>query len=106
MALKVVLLEKRAPAFDLTAFHCALVEAARNSVPSQGCRRYVQSQTLPQGYRRGELPFDAVEEMWFDDRADALAWLHLAGRDRRSRSLGKRSISRSRRFLRSALDRP
>jgi uncharacterized protein (TIGR02118 family) len=81
VALKVVLLEKRAPTLDLTAFHGALLEAARNSVPSQGCRRYVQSQTLPQGYRRGELPFDAVEEMWFDDRSDALAWLHLAGRD-------------------------
>lgn len=81
MALKVVLLEKRAPSLDLAVFHPALLEAARNSVPPQGCSRYVQSHTLAQGYRRGELPFDAVEETWFDDRADALAWLQLAGRD-------------------------
>lgn len=31
-----------------------------------GLRRYVQSHTLPQGYRKGELPYDGISEMWFD----------------------------------------
>jgi uncharacterized protein (TIGR02118 family) len=31
-----------------------------------GLRRYVQSHALPQGYRKGDLLFDAVGEMWFD----------------------------------------
>lgn len=29
-------------------------------------RRYVQSHALPQGYRKGDLLFDGIEEMWFD----------------------------------------
>ena len=30
-------------------------------------RRYVQSHPLPQGYRKGDLPFDGLVELWFDD---------------------------------------
>lgn len=30
--------------------------------------RYVQSHVLLQGYGKGELPFDGVEELWFDTR--------------------------------------
>jgi uncharacterized protein (TIGR02118 family) len=30
-------------------------------------RRYVQSHPLPQGYRKGELPFDGLVELWFDE---------------------------------------
>ena len=36
-----------------------------------GLRRYVQSHALPQGYAKGELLFDGIAEMWFDDEA---AW--------------------------------
>jgi len=32
-----------------------------------GIRRYVQSHALPQGYRRGELLFDGISELWFED---------------------------------------
>jgi uncharacterized protein (TIGR02118 family) len=32
-------------------------------------RRYVQSHPLVQGYRKGDLVFDGISEMWFDDRA-------------------------------------
>jgi len=45
-----------------------------------GLRRYVQSPALPQGYRKGELLFDAITEMWFDSAAtyssflDSPAW--------------------------------
>jgi uncharacterized protein (TIGR02118 family) len=37
----------------------------------------VQSHTLPQGYKKGELLFDAVEEAWFDDLQDARAYRHI-----------------------------
>jgi uncharacterized protein (TIGR02118 family) len=34
-----------------------------------GLRRCVQSHALPQGYAKGELLFDGLEELWFDSRA-------------------------------------
>ena len=33
-----------------------------------GLRRYVQSHTLLGGYRRGDVPFDGIAELWFDDK--------------------------------------
>jgi hypothetical protein len=32
-------------------------------------RRYVQSHALLQGYRKGELLFDGISELWFDSAA-------------------------------------
>jgi uncharacterized protein (TIGR02118 family) len=32
-----------------------------------GIRRYVQSHTLPGGYRNGEPVYDGIAEVWFDD---------------------------------------
>ena len=32
-----------------------------------GIRRYVQSHTLPSGYRKGEPVYDGVAEVWVDD---------------------------------------
>ena len=32
-----------------------------------GVRRYVQSHTLPGGYRKGEPVYDGIAEVWFDD---------------------------------------
>ena len=32
-----------------------------------GIRRYVQSHTLPGGYRKGEPAYDGIAEVWFDD---------------------------------------
>ena len=34
-----------------------------------GVRRYVQSHTLPGGYRKGEPVYDGIAEVWFDDTA-------------------------------------
>ena len=34
-----------------------------------GLRRYVQSHTKLGGYRRGEVPFDGIAELWLDDKA-------------------------------------
>lgn len=33
-----------------------------------GLRRYVQSHALLQGYRKGDLLYDGIEEAWFDSR--------------------------------------
>ena len=33
-----------------------------------GIQRYVQSHPLPGGYRRGELPYDGVAEIWVEDK--------------------------------------
>lgn len=33
-----------------------------------GLRRYVQSHPLPGGYAKGDLPFDGIAELWFDDK--------------------------------------
>jgi uncharacterized protein (TIGR02118 family) len=40
-----------------------------------GIRRYVQSHALPQGYRKGELLFDGISELWFDDESAYAACL-------------------------------
>lgn len=68
---KVVSLFKRRPDLSVEAFqhywrhtHGPLV-AQRPEI-----RRYVQSSALLQGYRKGELLFDGIDERWFDS-ADA-----------------------------------
>lgn len=40
-----------------------------------GLRRYVQSHALLQGYGKGDLLFDGIEEMWFDSLAGYDAFL-------------------------------
>lgn len=42
---------------------------AARMVGLPGLRHYVQSHALPQGYVKGELLFDGIGEMWFDDEA-------------------------------------
>ena len=64
---KLVFLLKRHPELTLQAFHTHLREVHGPRVCAQpAVRRYVQSATLLQGYARGELLFDGVEELWFD----------------------------------------
>lgn len=68
--LKVIDLVKRRPGIAVETFQAdwkATAATAMGAVP--GLRRYVQSHALPQGYGRGELLFDAIAEMWFDDWA-------------------------------------
>ncbi len=37
-----------------------------------GLAKYVQSHALPQGYTKGELLFDGIEELWFVDEASCV----------------------------------
>ena len=70
---KIIDLVKRCEALTVAEFHevwrdrHGLLMAA---IP--GLRRYVQSHPLLQGYAKGELLFDGIAEMWFDDEA---AWM-------------------------------
>ncbi len=69
---KVVTFVKRRAGMEVERFR----EYWRQSHPSvvlalPGVRRYVQSHTLPGGYRRGEPVWDGVAEVWADD-TDAL----------------------------------
>lgn len=65
---KLVFLLKRRPDLTVQAFHAQLREVRGPRVCAQpAVRRCVQSYTLPQGYARGELLFDGIEELWFDD---------------------------------------
>lgn len=66
----VATLLKRKPGLGVAEFqhywrhrHAPLVAA------QAGVRRYVQSHALLQGYRKGELLFDGVSQIWFDSEA-------------------------------------
>jgi uncharacterized protein (TIGR02118 family) len=72
---KVILLHKRRPGMTVEDFqdhwrhrHGPLV--AR----SPALRRYVQSHALLQGYRKGELIYDGIDEMWFDSGESWERW--------------------------------
>lgn len=65
---KTVVFFKRARGMSVEAFgtywrttHADLV------LKMPGLRRYVQSHTLPSGYRKGEPLYDGIAELWFDD---------------------------------------
>ena len=69
---KVVVVFRRKAGMDIEAFgqywrgvHAGLVK----KLP--GLRRYVQSQTIPGGYRKGQPAIDGMAELWFDS-TDAL----------------------------------
>ena len=67
--LKVVTLMKRRRGLSVEDFQKHLSDIhGPLAANGPGLRRYVQSCALPQGYGKGELLFDAVEEMWFDSR--------------------------------------
>ncbi|MFG1299693.1 EthD domain-containing protein [Xanthobacter sp. V3C-3] len=75
MTRKLVLLHKRRAGTAVDAFHAALAAACEDDAAIAGLTRYVQSHTLVQGYRKGELLFDAVEEFSFASRAAAADFL-------------------------------
>ena len=69
---KLVAIVKRKPDMTVDAFqeywrtrHAGIVA----KLP--GLRKYVQSHTLPSGYRKGTPAWDGIAELWFDD-TDAL----------------------------------
>ena len=64
---KVITVYKRKPGLSVEEFQRRwLGEHAKIAATLPGLRRYVQSHSLVQGYRKGELPFDGISEMWFD----------------------------------------
>jgi uncharacterized protein (TIGR02118 family) len=66
---KIVHLHKRAEDLGVDEFHRKLAEISAKDPSIPGLRRYVQSHTLVQGYRKGELLFDAVEEFTLESKA-------------------------------------
>jgi uncharacterized protein (TIGR02118 family) len=68
---KIAILMKRRPGLAVEDFQDHLrTRYGPLALRGPGLRRYVQSCALPQGYARGELLFDAVDEMWFDSFDD------------------------------------
>ena len=66
---KVVTVYKRKPGMDVEVFQRRWLEGHAPLVAMlPGLRRYVQSHSLVQGYRKGDLPCDGISEMWFDSR--------------------------------------
>lgn len=65
---KAVSFFKRKPGMSVEAFQ-AYWRTAHPAVVVKlpGVRRYVQSHTLPSGYRRREPVYDGIAEVWFDD---------------------------------------
>lgn len=76
---KLVTLFKRRPELAVEDFHRALLAHAAVERAAPGLRRYVQSHTLLQGYRRGELLFDGVTEALFATLEEAEAARAAAG---------------------------
>jgi len=59
---------KRKPGMSVEAFRAYWRTAHPDVVVKlPGIRRYVQSHTLPSGYRKGEPIYDGIAEVWFDD---------------------------------------
>jgi uncharacterized protein (TIGR02118 family) len=68
---KVAILLKRRPELSVRDFQDRL-RSSYGPLAAKGprLRKYVQSHALPQGYAKGELLFDAIDEMWFDSAQD------------------------------------
>jgi uncharacterized protein (TIGR02118 family) len=68
--LKVIHLMKRHRDLSVAKFQAHWLERHAPMVAAlPGLRRYVQSHALIQGYSKGELLFDGISELWFDDEA-------------------------------------
>jgi len=68
---KMVYLYKRRAGLDIEHFHRELAERAHGDPILSSLPGYVLSTTLVQGYRRGELLFDAVEEFNLGEKPGA-----------------------------------
>ena len=77
---KVVALFKRNPGMPVEEFQAYWRGKHGPLVAEQAeIRRYVQSHALLQGYQKGELLFDGIDETWFDSAAAYAAHLGSAG---------------------------
>lgn len=87
--IKIVLLLKRAKRLEPVGFQRRWrAERAGIVAKVPGLRRYVQSHALLQGYAKGELLFDGIEELWFDtDGTLELATRSAAWGDDASRAM-------------------
>lgn len=64
---KVIALFKRRPGLSVETFQEHWRERHGPAVAKgRGLRRYVQSHALLQGYKKGKLLFDGIDETWFD----------------------------------------
>lgn len=71
---KIIHLMKRHPDLSVAEFQSQWLNRLGPLVAQlPGLRRYVQSHALVQGYRKGELLFDGISELWFDDDAACTA---------------------------------
>lgn len=88
---KVVFLIKRRPDLAVADFQARWrAEHGPRLARLPDLRRYVQSLALPQGYAKGELVFDGIDELWFADEAayrEALASPAFAEADRGAETL-------------------
>lgn len=67
---KIIGLLKRRSGLSVEAFQAHWRERHGPAVAKgPGLRRYVQSHALLQGYKKGDLLFDGIEETWFDSPA-------------------------------------
>lgn len=68
--IKVMEIVRRRAGMDVEAFQAYWLDVHGPIVSRlQGLRRYVQSHPRLGGYRRGDMPFDGIAELWFDDKA-------------------------------------
>jgi uncharacterized protein (TIGR02118 family) len=70
---KLIVLYKRRAGSAVEEFQQDLLRRTQRPAGLAGLQRYVQSHTLAQGYRKGELLYDAVAEYVFGDIAQARA---------------------------------
>lgn len=69
--IKVTVFFRRRPGMGIAEFQAYWLTTHADIVSRlPGLKRYVQSHTLPSGYRRSEPPpYDGIAELWFDDLA-------------------------------------
>lgn len=66
--IKLTYIATRAAQLDVATFQAYWLEQHAPLVAAlPGLRRYVQSHTLPGGYRKGEPVADGIAELWFED---------------------------------------
>ena len=62
---KLVFLLKRKAGLEVAEFQTRWLDIRGPAIAGRsGIRRYIQSHPLPQGYGKGHLVFDGIEEFW------------------------------------------
>lgn len=70
---KLIELLKRDQSVDVEEFQTRMLGYGREQIGQDDCVQYVQSHSLLQGYRKGELLVDVVGEYWFESGNAALS---------------------------------